>query len=60
MREMTKYHSRHISDAFESRHRKLLAEVGEGADPEDPDESRADNVFWVPTEASWQTLHGQR
>ena len=28
----------------------------EGADPEDPDEYRADNVFWVPTEARWQTL----
>ena len=34
----------------------LLAEVSEGADPEDPDEYRADNVFWVPTEARWQTL----
>ena len=45
-----------ISDAFEERHQKLLAEVGEGADPEDPDEYRADNVFWVPAEARWQTL----
>lgn len=24
MREMTKYHSRHISDAYEERHQKLL------------------------------------
>ena len=47
---------KYISDAFEERHQKLLAEVGEGADPEDPDEYRADNVFWVPTEARWQTL----
>ena len=30
--------------------------MSEGADPEDPDEYRADNVFWVPTEARWQTL----
>ena len=40
---------KYISDAFEERHQKLLAEVSEGADPEDPDEYRADNVFWVPT-----------
>lgn len=36
---------KYISDAFEERHQKLIAEVGEGADPEDPDEHRADNVF---------------
>ncbi len=47
---------KYISDAFEERHQKLLAEVGEGADPEDGDEYRSDNVFWVPTEARWQTL----
>ena len=47
---------KYISDAFEERHQKLLAEVSEGADPEDPDEYRAENVFWVPTEARWQTL----
>ena len=47
---------KYISDAFEERHQKLLAEVGDGADPEDPDEYRADNVFWVPAEARWQTL----
>ena len=47
---------KYISDAFEERHQKLLAEVSEGADPEDPDEYRSDNVFWVPTEARWQTL----
>ena len=47
---------KYISDAFEERHQKLLAEVGEGADPEHPDEYRADNIFWVPPEARWQTL----
>ena len=47
---------KYISDAFEERHQQLLAEVGEGADPEDPDEYRAVNVFWVPPEARWQTL----
>ena len=33
---------KYISDAFEERHQKLLTEVNEGADPEDPDEYRAD------------------
>jgi type I restriction enzyme M protein len=47
---------KYISDAFEERHQKLLAEVDQGADPEDLDEYRADNVFRVPTEARWQTL----
>ena len=27
-----------------------------GADPEDPDEYRAENVFWVPPEARWSGL----
>ena len=45
----------YISDDFEERHRKLLAEVSDGGVPEVPDEYRADNVFWVPTEARWQT-----
>ena len=37
-------------------HQKLLAEVSEGNYPEDPVEYRADNGFWVATEARWQTL----
>jgi type I restriction enzyme M protein len=47
---------KYISDAFEERHAKLLREVGEGADPEDPDEYRAEGVFWVPPEARWEKL----
>ena len=31
---------KYISDAFEEKHAVLLAEQGEGADPEDPDEYR--------------------
>ena len=31
---------KHISDAFEAQHEKLLAAQGEGAVPEDPDEYR--------------------
>jgi type I restriction enzyme M protein len=47
---------KYISDAFEERHTKLIAEQAEGADPEDPDEYRADNIFWVPAEARWDHL----
>jgi len=47
---------KYISDAFVEHHRKLEAERGEGADPEDPDEYRAVNVFWVPPEARWSIL----
>ena len=47
---------KYISDAFEERHAQLAAEEAEGADPEDPDEYRALNVFWVPPEARWDDL----
>jgi type I restriction enzyme M protein len=47
---------KYISDAFEERHGQLLKEVDQGADPEDPDEYRADNIFWVPKEARWSFL----
>lgn len=47
---------KYISDAFEEQHRKLEAEQAQGADPEDPDEYRAVNVFWVPPEARWSHL----
>ena len=47
---------KYISDAFEEYHAQLLAEVAQGADPEDPDEYRAVNIFWVPREARWSHL----
>ena len=47
---------KYISDAFEEKHAQLTAEVDQGADPEDPDEYRAINVFWVPKEARWPHL----
>ncbi len=49
-----------ISDAFEEQHEKLEAERADGADPEDPDEYRAHNIFWVPPEARWAHLKAQR
>ncbi|MGH2405382.1 MAG: type I restriction-modification system subunit M, partial [bacterium] len=50
---------KYISDAFEEQHARLLAEKVKGADPEDPDEYRAHNIFWVPPEARWAHLKGQ-
>ena len=47
---------KYISDAFEERYARLEAERSEGADPEDPDEYRAENIFWVPQEARWAHL----
>ncbi|MEY2563339.1 MAG: type restriction enzyme protein [Verrucomicrobiota bacterium] len=49
---------KYISDAFEEHHATLLAGKGEyaGADPEDPDEYKALNVFWVPPAARWTYL----
>ncbi len=49
---------KYISDAFDERHAQLLADAGEGADPEDADEYRAVNVFWVPKEARWAHIQG--
>ena len=50
---------KYISDAFEEMHARLECEVAEGADPEDPDEYRAKNIFWVPREARWMHLKAQ-
>src|SRR5690606_24189683 len=47
---------KYISDAFEEKHAALEADRKSGADPEDPDEYRAENIFWVPKEARWSRL----
>jgi type I restriction enzyme M protein len=49
---------KYISDSFEEHHAKLIAGEGEygGANPEDPDEYRAENIFWVPPAARWTYL----
>ncbi len=50
---------KYISDAFEEVHARLEEERAQGADPEDPDEYRAENIFWVPPEARWLHLKAQ-
>lgn len=49
---------RYISDAFEDLYEKLKKGEGEysGADPEDVDEYKAENVFFIPPEARWSYL----
>ena len=49
---------KYISDTFEEHRAKLLAGQGDyaGANAEDPDEYKAENVFWVPMEARWSHL----
>ena len=50
---------KYISDAFEEAYATLESERDQGADPEDPDEYRAQSIFWVPPEARWQHLKNQ-
>ena len=52
---------KYISDSFEEHRAKLLAGQGDyaGANPEDADEYKAENVFWVPKEARWTHLQAQ-
>lgn len=52
---------KYISDSFEALRQKLAHGKGkyEGADPEDKDEYRAENVFFVPQIARWSHLHSR-
>jgi type I restriction enzyme M protein len=49
---------KYISDSFEEVFNKLQTGVGEyaGADPEDKDEYKAENAFFVPQPARWSHL----
>ena len=48
---------KYISDAFLEKHDALVKESG--ADAEDRDEYRAENIFWVPKESRWPTIQAQ-
>ena len=52
---------KYISDSFNDLYEKLKTGEGEyeGADPEDPNEYRAENVFYVPEKARWSYLQGR-
>jgi len=47
---------KYISDSFEELYNSLKAEEDMGADPEDRDEYKAENVFFVPPTARWSFL----
>src|SRR5262249_59511934 len=49
---------KYISDTFEEHRAKLIQGEGDyaGANPEDPDEYKAENIFWVPPAARWSYL----
>lgn len=46
---------KYVSDSFEEKFLELQND--EWADPEDPDEYLAENVFWVPSEARWSYIN---
>jgi type I restriction enzyme M protein len=50
----------YMSDTFAKHRAKLLAGQGvcAGANAEDPDEYKAQNVFWVPAGARWPHVQG--
>jgi type I restriction enzyme M protein len=52
---------KYISDNFYELYHKLEAGEGDyaGADPNDPYEYRAENVFFVPPQARWDYLQGR-
>lgn len=50
---------KYISDSFESLHEELIKQQTEGADPEDRDEYKAENVFFVPKEARWSYIQSR-
>ncbi len=52
---------KYISDSFEDLRQKLEKGEGDyaGADPEDKDEYKAENVFYVPPNARWSYLHSR-
>jgi len=52
---------KYISDSFESVYAKIKEGKGDyaGANPEDADEYRAENVFFVPQTARWSHLHSR-
>lgn len=48
---------KYISEAFEAHHARLAKD--DYADPEDPEEYLAENIFWVPKEARWSHLRNE-
>jgi type I restriction enzyme M protein len=50
---------KYISDSFEEYYEQLKSEVDMGADPEDKEEYKAENIFFVPPSARWKFLQSR-
>jgi len=50
---------KYISDAFEEQYQNLVAQISDGADPEDKNEYLAEKVFFVPPTARWNYIQGR-
>ncbi len=50
---------KYVSDAFEEHRERLEGGEIEYADPEDPEEYRMEEIFWVPPEARWPYIQAQ-
>lgn len=50
---------KYISDAFEEQYQNLVAQISDGADPEDKNEYLAEKVFFVPATARWTYIQGR-
>ncbi len=50
---------KYISDAFEEQYQNLVAQISDGADPEDKNEYLAEKVFFVPPIARWNYIQGR-
>lgn len=50
---------KYISDSFERLFKELTEQKGQGANPEDRDEYKAENVFFVPKEARWSYIQSR-
>lgn len=47
---------KYISDSFLELYNSLLTQIDDGADLEDKDEYKAENIFFVPPTARWSYL----
>lgn len=50
---------KYISDAFKEAYDEVTKDSENLADPEDRDEYKSRNVFWVPAEARWEFLQNR-
>lgn len=50
---------KYVSDIFEDQKSKIISELTNDADSENPITYHANNVFWIPKNSRWTYLHAQ-